>query len=224
MEKHLNIDDVIDMYIDMSPVDINFKDALLTSLYSQIEFLKTELEEKKLFIRTLLLRENEVYKYSPTRSPMVNESTHTIPKKLVDYDETLDDESIILNSTLYNSATSETTNMYNNITSSITSHHATSTLSSSNNGENGRYKYSNLFTWEKHSSGVASKILNRMGYKGKGLGKAEDGIREPITIKSSNRIGTASRRENKDPPKRKVFYILSDSMLNGIEGKTKVLK
>ena len=46
MEKHLNIDDEIAMYIAMPPVDINFKDALLTSLYSQIEFLKTELEEK----------------------------------------------------------------------------------------------------------------------------------------------------------------------------------
>ena len=42
---------------------------------------------------------------------------------------------------------------------------------------------SERFAWEKHSSGVATKIMNKMGYKGKGLGKRENGITETIKIK-----------------------------------------
>ena len=34
----------------------NYKDALLASLYSHVDFLKHELEEKKLLIRTLKSR------------------------------------------------------------------------------------------------------------------------------------------------------------------------
>ena len=41
-----------------------------------------------------------------------------------------------------------------------------------------RYKYE----WLKHSSGLATKIINKMGYKGKGLGKNEDGIEEAIQV------------------------------------------
>ena len=33
-----------------------------------------------------------------------------------------------------------------------------------------------LFLWEKYSTGVVSKIMEKMGYKGKGLSKVENGI------------------------------------------------
>ena len=39
----------------------------------------------------------------------------------------------------------------------------------------------------------------------------ENGITEPITIKNSYRF------EKKGPTKRKTFYILSDSMMNGMD-------
>ena len=41
----------------------DFKDALVASLYSQIEVLRNELTEKNLLIRTLIIRcgENEIY-------------------------------------------------------------------------------------------------------------------------------------------------------------------
>ena len=46
---------------DEKPIDTNdFKDALLASLYGQVEFLKSKLEEKDLLIRTLI-RDNESY-------------------------------------------------------------------------------------------------------------------------------------------------------------------
>ena len=44
-------------------INKNYKDALLASLYSQIEFLRKELEEKNLLIRTLLINEGDVYNY-----------------------------------------------------------------------------------------------------------------------------------------------------------------
>ena len=36
--------------------------------------------------------------------------------------------------------------------------------------------------WEQHSSGYGTKILNKMGYSGKGLGKNENGIINPVNI------------------------------------------
>ena len=39
----------------------NIKDALLASLYSQVEFLKSQLEEKDLLIRTLIIKDNETH-------------------------------------------------------------------------------------------------------------------------------------------------------------------
>ena len=73
------------------------------------------------------------------------------------------------------------------------------------------------FVWEKHSTGFASKMLGKMGYQGKGLGKAENGIIEPITI---NPYGFAAAVKQKSPEPRisKLIYILSDSMLNQMDG------
>ena len=38
----------------------NFKDALLASLYAQVEFLKTKLEENKLLFRTLIIKDCDI--------------------------------------------------------------------------------------------------------------------------------------------------------------------
>ena len=44
---------------DEKPIDINdFKDALLSSLYGQVEFLRSQLEEKDLLIKTIIIRDN----------------------------------------------------------------------------------------------------------------------------------------------------------------------
>ena len=47
------------MIVMRNPND--FKDALLASLYGQVEFLRSQLEEKDLLIRTLIIRDNESY-------------------------------------------------------------------------------------------------------------------------------------------------------------------
>ena len=46
---------------DEKPIDTNdFKDAFLASLYGQFEFLRSQLEEKYLLIRTLIIRDNVI--------------------------------------------------------------------------------------------------------------------------------------------------------------------
>ena len=72
---------------------------------------------------------------------------------------------------------------------------------------------SERFAWEKHSSGVAMKIMNKIGYKGKILGKTENGIMETITIKPRG------FSVNNTAKKRKKIYIISDSMLNQMDKK-----
>ena len=86
----------------------------------------------------------------------------------------------------------------------------TNSNTESNQDEAGRYKFADTFTWEKYSSGFASKMLDKMGYRhGMGLGKAENGIKEPIVMSKPKEIPKNH--------KRKLLYILSDSMLNQMD-------
>lgn len=50
-----------EFYSDNSFDRNNFKDALLANLYSQVEFLKQQIGEKDLLIRTLIIKESDVY-------------------------------------------------------------------------------------------------------------------------------------------------------------------
>ena len=109
------------------------------------------------------------------------------------------DDSAMLNSTAVTLTTTDTVNL----------------SSSSSEADN----YTKEFTWEKHSTGFASRILNKMGYKGKGLGKQEDGITEPIVIQNTQGFRAEGGNKVKRKRKRKVICVLSDSMLNQIDEK-----
>ena len=51
------------------PINSNdFKDALLASLYSQVELLRDQLKEKDLLIRTLIRRDGEIETYGHATS------------------------------------------------------------------------------------------------------------------------------------------------------------
>lgn len=70
--------------------------------------------------------------------------------------------------------------------------------------------------WEKHSKGFPTRMLQKMGYEGKGLGKYGTGIVKPITVENNRKLG-----ENNTNPKaleRKLIYIASSSMLNQMDG------
>ena len=78
----------------------------------------------------------------------------------------------------------------------------------------GTHKFAEIFLWEKHSSGFASKMLDKMGYiDGKRLGNAENGIKEPIIV-------TKHKEDTNKNHKRKLLYIVSDSMLNQMDRQT----
>ena len=136
----------------------------------------------------------------------INENLNILNNKTTrtcDYDATqevnCEINDVVVNSTI--PVTIDTTNSNYNDTSQISSINDDTYLN-----------YNERFVWEKHSSGFASKMLDKMGYKGKGLGKAEDGIIEPITVTNSLGLGVP-----KTPKKRKLIYIASDSMLNQME-------
>ena len=60
--KHVNINSDTELNVINAEVDTsNYKDSLLASLYSQVEFLRHELEEKNILIRTLIIRDKDHY-------------------------------------------------------------------------------------------------------------------------------------------------------------------
>ena len=75
-------------------------------------------------------------------------------------------------------------------------------------------KGADQFTWEKPSTGVASKKMKKMGHNGKGLGNAENGIVESIPVGKSHGLGALVPKK---PDQRKTLCILSDSMLNQLD-------
>ena len=52
--------------------------------------------------------------------------------------------------------------------------------------------HDNSFEWERYSSGTARKTLEKMGHKGGGLGKNEDGIKEAIPVQSKRKTAIFS--------------------------------
>ena len=52
----------------------HFKDALLESLYSQVEFLRTQIIEKDLLIRFLIIKGRDIFNYESSRNIEVTNS------------------------------------------------------------------------------------------------------------------------------------------------------
>lgn len=62
----------------------------------------------------------------------------------------------------------------------------------------------NQYAWEKHSSGSARKVMEKMGYKGGGLGKHENGREEAVAV------------DQKNKPLTRKTVIFSSSITRGI--------
>ena len=79
--------------------------------------------------------------------------------------------------------------------------------------------------WEAHTRGFASREMYKYGYRGKGLGKNEDGITEPIRGEKKTSFETDHTQHHHNSasnegqwPKNTVL-IAGDSMLGGIDEK-----
>lgn len=73
-----------------------------------------------------------------------------------------------------------------------------------------------LGSWEKNTKGIASKILSKMGWKGKGLGKNEQGLVSPIETKvRPERVGLREEdlsSSNKTFPKKSTNKVAIEDL------------
>ena len=85
--------------------------------------------------------------------------------------------------------------------------------------QDSRLNHTSQYNWEKFSNGFASKQMDKMGYKGKGLGKRENGITEPIEFQ--RKCSFKQEIKNKSGPENNqtFMYILSDSIFNQLDQK-----
>ena len=207
----------------------NFK-TTISKLYEQIDFLKEELKEKNLLIKSLIFfNANECKKINRSivddqfvSSVEVNESNYINDTFLEENNETPlsiiydgsfeDNNETILNSTVIDAPypTEQTSIDGNNSEINADMVNDASILSDSNNNT----KLDEKYEWQKSSSGFARKMFEKMGYKGRGLGKSEDGITEPISI---TKLAKFTDSPHKEIRKRKMIYIASGSMLNQID-------
>ena len=191
--------------VELINVD-NVKAELLRSMILQLKNEVITLKEDIVFMRNEMTHKNKII------SILAGQGTQLIPEKPV-YNE--NESSILLHefmnygkSDLEDKIESNDANV-NILRSTPDSHSSlTSTLRSTSTSTAGaNSSISERAPWEQFSTGFATKMLNKMGFRGNGLGKAEDGITEPVTIQP--------RAINKE----KLLYIASSSMMNQMDEK-----
>ena len=273
--KYMNITEEIPVTVEVTATSesIGIIKSMIDKLFEVIGFLKEEIREKNLLIKTLNFRnanDGELINtelinsktfesnIETTLDSSLNSSKELCEVKLgdsqniyyvkeydkiVEYDDSSEESLNVLNSTIiqdtiktqinnYKMKHSENFRLINTVKQTtandddkvIDNHNNNSTIpdtiDSTNTNMNTRtidsdITCNNTFTWEKHSNGFANKVMKKMGYyKGKGLGKAEDGITEAITI-SDTRPANVFKSEKQ----KKLVYIASDSILNQMDEK-----
>lgn len=175
-------------------------DALLSAirtLENTIDFMKTEIEEKNLLIKALIFQEaNEGRKFDPL----------LLEPEIIQSAV----PSNVSNDNLEESVDEISSKLYEDISDTSCSFS----------------KSDDLAPWELYSTGFGSKILNKLGYNGGGLGKNENGIVKPISISSGmkhfsldNTTTNKKRRVNNNVhcwPKGTTL-ITGSSIIMGIE-------
>ena len=177
-----DIDDIMSKLSAEKSID--YKNALLNSLYSQVEFLKQEaIEINNISTRNLTCdmsnldhdimnssrNDNSFHEhFSDCPSGTIKDSTVEMEiENPDDFIEQLEEIRRLKSYEFHNRATKK--------------------------GEN------EFAAWEKYTSKFGSRMLEKMGYNGGGLGKSEDGIINPITITRKygrGAIGSEVRDDN----------------------------
>ena len=204
--------------------------AAFDKLSEELEFLREEIREKNLLIKILTFRNandgNEVSLdliNKNTRSTLVETTPATNTNILLN---TSNDDMRHYHSTDNISNTDNSPNYVDKKPSKLVNYDETlSDVSEDiehcndkvilNSTQVSATKDDGVFTWEKHTNGFPSKMLNKMGYKGTGLGKHENGIRETIIVNESRTLGFENAKGKND----KLLYIASSSMLNRMDEK-----
>ena len=159
--------------------DVNYKDALINNLYAQTEYLRNDALIKNDIIQSLINKINTTECSKNTESLQPNSSRST---SNTSYSDTSDDENLSIdNSDLLNITLPDTDRMKMDTDDQL------KVIRDLRRSEYYANKADNDFAaWEKYTSGYGSKIMQKMGYRGGGLGKDENGIINPITAESKN--------------------------------------
>ena len=180
-----NLDDIMkSISVKNSDSSIDYRYALLTSLYSQVEHLKQQLLHKDNIIDHLIANTHRSSNYDNTL-----EISDELKNNVTSPHNSTTSSSVEIIQEITNPQENPSFNdycVYN--TSSLYSDISTTALITSTSDESISSESSNDSTafgaWEKHSNGFGSKMLHKFGYNGGGIGKCEDGIKNPIEASS----------------------------------------
>ena len=201
------LDDVINR-LQSKKLNTNYKDALLNSLYSQVDFLRQESLEKNVIIKTLTGFINNYTRGSNNNEETMSNSTLNETSHIE-----RNDISYISDPSHENDVSAETTIEKRVCIEDQLGEIRSLKQSEYYNSRNNNEKYAE---WENHTTGFGRKIMKKMGYSGGGLGKLENGIVSPIAATKKNGFGIIS-------PLQKHSYINRglEKLSTAAAGKTK---
>ena len=194
--------------LDINNININYKTALLNSLYAQVDHLRKESLGKDEIIKFLMKNSGNSPHRSSSRSS-INDNDENNDENNSEFGTCDETNSNINENSVYSSNISSTSediesNNRLDIDEQLKLVRTSKSMEYHSNGKKG----ANFGAWEKYSSGFGSKMLLKMGYTGGGLGKSEDGIVNPITI--DQRYGNASKKSNQPFINRGLGSVLTD--------------
>ena len=184
--------------------DVIYKDALINSLYAQIEYLRNDASRKNDIIQSLVNKNNDnILECTNINEGHVRNTNHSS-------NTSCEENSNVANIELLDVTVQGMYREKVNVDDQLKQVRELRRSAFYATKADKDYR-----EWENHTSGYGSKIMFRMGYRGGGLGKDEDGIINPIAAESKSVFcsSSSSRLEEKEDvlpcvtPSRVVNYV-----------------